>query len=95
MSSLLVFTRFYRMEIQSVMLVFLIHLFELLPLYLLSDFPHPSPLFPKWTNSIYRQCVTVWGGGGLSCVVDYILQEFDTDQIQNLQNYYTTPKQKH
>ncbi len=49
-------------------------------------FPH----FPKYTNS-------VWQRGGrvvLSCVIDYILQMFNTlfaDQIQNLRNCYTTP----
>jgi hypothetical protein len=47
-------------------------------LYLLSDLlPHPPPL-PMY--SIYRQCVTVGGGGGgvLKCTVDHILQEFYT-----------------
>jgi hypothetical protein len=36
----------------------------------------------------------VGGGGLLSCVVDHILQEFNTlfsDQIQNPQDCYTTP----
>jgi hypothetical protein len=37
-----------------------------------------TPLVSKRTE--YRQCVAVgWGGGGvLSCVVDHILQEFNT-----------------
>ncbi len=30
--------------------------------------------------------------GLLSCVVDHILQVFNTDQIQNLKNCYATPK---
>jgi hypothetical protein len=42
-------------------------------LYLLSDLlPLPSVQY-----SLYRQCVTV-GGGGLKCTVDHILQEFYT-----------------
>ncbi len=28
----------------------------------------------------------------MSCVVDHILQVFNTDQIQNLKNCYATPK---
>ncbi len=50
---------------------------ELLPLYLLPDLPHPSPL-PK--VNVYGQYAAVgrMGGGGLSCVVDHILHEFNT-----------------
>jgi hypothetical protein len=44
--------------------------------------------FIDWRYIIYRQYVAV--GGVLSCVVDHILQEFNTDQILNLQNCYTT-----
>ncbi len=65
----------------------------LLLLYLLSDLPPPPPFpLPKLNvqYSIYRQCVAV-GVGVLRCVVDHILQEFYTLQIQNLQNYFTTP----
>jgi hypothetical protein len=48
--------------------------------------PPPSPPLPMY--SIYRQCVTVKGGGWgvLKCTVDHILQE-----IRNLQNCFTTP----
>jgi hypothetical protein len=61
----------------------------LLPLYLLSDLP---PL-PK-LNVQYIQIVCVWGGGGLNCAVDHIMQGIlhsVSDQIQNLPNYLTTP----
>ncbi len=39
--------------------------------------PTPPPPPQKKTFSIYRQCVIV-GGGLLSCVVDHILEEFNT-----------------
>jgi hypothetical protein len=60
MSSLLVFKRVYRLEIQSVLLVFSTQLCELLPLYILSAwFTSPLPL-PK---VMHRQCVAWrwWG----------------------------------
>jgi hypothetical protein len=39
---------------------------ELLPLYLLSDLPHPSP--PYGTAYMYRQCVWMWEmGWGEGC----------------------------
>jgi hypothetical protein len=60
-------------------------------LYLLSDLL-PPPTFPMY--SIYRQCVTVWGGGSveMSCgpYSAGVLHSV-SDQIQNLQNFYTTP----
>jgi hypothetical protein len=65
----------------------------LLPLYLLSDLPPPSPL-PKVNVQYYRLSVVVGGWGVLNCVVDHILQEVNTmflTRIQNLQNCYTTP----
>jgi hypothetical protein len=68
----------------------------LLPLYLLSDLP---PTLPKPNvYSIYRQCDTVgegWGGG-LSCVVDHILQEFYTLFLTSFRTYEiaSPPKQK-
>ncbi len=64
---------------------------ELLPLYLLSDLAHPSPPFPKL-------CVAVGRGGGgrvLSCVVDHILQEFNTLFLTRFRNFkIATPPQK-
>jgi hypothetical protein len=70
MSTLLVINRVYRLEIQSVMLVFSTQLCELLPLLpsLWFTFPTPPP-FPK---SVFSD--SVWlggGGGGCSCVGDY------------------------
>jgi hypothetical protein len=54
----------------------------LLPLYLLSDLPHPSPL-PKVNvqiRNIQYSTDSVWlmERGVLSCVVGHILQEFNT-----------------
>ncbi len=77
MSSLLVFGRVYRLEVQSVMLVFSIPLVNCCP----STFSLTSPAtppFPKETYITYRQCVAVGGGGVLSCVVGHILQKFNT-----------------
>jgi hypothetical protein len=53
-------------------------------LYLLSDLLPPPP-FPMY--SIYRQCVTVEGGGVLKCTVDHILQEFYTLFLTSLRTY--------
>ncbi len=71
------------------------HTCVLLPLYLLFDLPL-SPLPKLNVHYIYRQCVAVGVGGVvLNCVVDLILQEgvlhSVSDQIQNLQNCFTTP----
>jgi hypothetical protein len=68
-----VFIRVYRLEIQSVMLVFSAQLCELLPPNLLWFNPTP---FPVSKNSIYKQCVARWGV--LSPVEDHILQELNT-----------------
>ncbi len=46
-----------------------------LPLYSTFSLTSSPPPFPMY--SIYRQCVTV-GGGGVKCTVDHILQEFYT-----------------
>jgi hypothetical protein len=62
MSSSLVFNRVYRLEIQSVMLVYFNPSCELLPIYLLSDLPPLPPSQSKRT--VYRQCVAVGEGGG-------------------------------
>ncbi len=62
MSSLLVFNRVYRPEIQSVMLVFSTQLCELLPLYnLLSG--SPAPPLPK--VNVQYNTDSVWLVGGL------------------------------
>jgi hypothetical protein len=81
MSSLLMINGVYRLEIQSVMLV------------LLTPLVNCCPSTLSLTHS-----VRLWRGAGvLTCVVNHILQEFNTlflnsDQIQNLLNcYYTTP----
>jgi hypothetical protein len=77
MSSLLVFNRVYRLEIQSVMLVFSTSFVKYYPSNLLSGSPPPPPP-PSQSQStvyMYRQCD--WEGVGvLSCVEDHILQEF-------------------
>ena len=59
-------------------------------LYLLSDLLPPFPMY-----SIYRQCVTVGGGGGdveMYCgpYSAGVLHSV-SDQIQNLHNCFTTP----
>jgi hypothetical protein len=81
MSSLLVFNRVYRLEIQSVLLVFSIPPVNCCPstFYLTSPTP---PLLPK-VNVQYIQTVCGCGGVGgvwgvLRCVVDHILQVFNT-----------------
>jgi hypothetical protein len=50
----------------------------LLPLCLLSDLPPSPPPKLNLHYSVYRQCVTVGGGGVLNCVVDHFLQEVYT-----------------
>jgi hypothetical protein len=94
MSSLLVITRVYRLEIQSVMLVFFDPALCMCPSNLLSVSPLPIPL--SKVKLQYIEAVCGWEGVGwvLSCVGDHILQEFIhfvSDQIQNLQNCFTTP----
>jgi hypothetical protein len=92
---LLVFNRVYRLEIQSVMLVFLTPLVKYCSSNLLTSSPPPSsPLFPVRlsTGLCFIQYVTMGGGGGrvvwraytgvIRCVFD---------QIPNLQNCFTTP----
>jgi hypothetical protein len=58
----------------------------LLPLYLLSDLPPPPPPLPK-LNVQHIQTVCVWGGGGLNCAVDHILQEFYTLFLTRFRTY--------
>ncbi len=92
MSSLLVFNKVYRLEIQSVMLVFSTQVCELLPLYPLSGSPPPPPPpLPKVQRTVYTDRGSGWagsvvgGGGVLSCVGDHILQEFNTLFLEPLQ----------
>jgi hypothetical protein len=64
------------------MLVFSTALVNSYPIYLLSDLLHPSSPLPK-VNEQYTCTQTVCGCGGgggvlLSCVVDHILQQFNT-----------------
>jgi hypothetical protein len=87
MSSLLVFYRVYRLEVQSVMLVFSTPLVNCCP-STFSLIPPPLPPFSKLTYS-----VRLWGGGGggggevLSCVVEHILQEFNALFLTRFRTY--------
>ncbi len=103
----IVFNRFYRLEMHSLMVGIFDpacellppwtkeHTCVLLPLHLLSASLWPPPPLPKLNvQYIYRQCVAVGVGGMLNCVVDHIMQEFYTlfqTRFQNLQNCFTTP----
>jgi hypothetical protein len=91
MSSLPVFNRVYRLEIQSVMLVFSTGFVNFCRYICLSGSPPPplpSPHLPKVKDSM---CLGE-GGEVLSCVGDHILQSV-SDQNQNLQNCYPKPPQ--
>ncbi len=63
-------------------------------LYLLSDLLPPSPPPPNVQYKLYRQYVTVGGGGGVEMYCGPysagVLHSV-SDQIRNLQNYFTTP----
>ncbi len=68
MSSLLVFNRVYRLEIQSVMLVFSTPLVNKRPSNLLTGSPTPLPTLPcvnKYTVYTYRVSKGLGGGGGM------------------------------
>ena len=80
-----VFIRVYRLEIQSVMLVFSTQLCELLPL--LPSLWFNCPPFPVSKYSIYRQCVAGRGWGLLSPIGDHILQEFHTRYLTRFRTY--------
>ncbi len=67
MSSLLVFNRVYRLEIQSVMLVFSIPLMNLRHSNLLTVSPHLSSLCEGWDQVVWRAYT-----GGIQCVFDQI-----------------------
>jgi hypothetical protein len=93
MSSLLVFNTVYRLEIQSVMLLFSTALVNKRP----STFSHvhfpppPLPCVNKYSSIHYIQCVT--GGEMIGLCGEHILGviHYVFDQIQNLQNCFTTP----
>ncbi len=99
----ILFKRFYRPEIHSLMVCIIDPTCELLPpwtkelylstvaplLYFLSDLLPPFPMY-----SVCRQCATVGVGGMLKCTVDHILQEFYTlllTRFRTLQNCFTIP----
>ncbi len=85
MSSLLVFNRVYRLEIQSVMLVFSIQLRELLPLQPFHWFT--SPPLPK-VKALYIKTVCGWEGvGGVELVGELILQGFNTLFLTRFSTY--------
>jgi hypothetical protein len=61
---------------------------ELLLLHFLSDLPHPSPpsQSKRTRRTVYIDSVWLWGvgrGGLFSCVVDHILQKFNTVFLTN------------
>ncbi len=95
MSSLLVFNRVYRLEIQSVMLVFSTPLVNCCP----STFSLTSPTPPQSKCSEYTDCVWLWGrGGGLEmCCRPNFLQEFNTLFLTRFRTYKLLhhPKHKH
>ena len=76
-SSLLAFNRVYRLEIESVMLVFGPRFVNYCASNLLSGSPPPSP--SQSQSTVYTDSVWLWGGWGvLSPVGDHILQKFKT-----------------
>ncbi len=99
----IVFNRFHRLEIHSLMVSIFDPACELLPpwtkeLYLCTVAPlpslwpsPPSPLLPKLNvRTVYTDSVWLWGGGGvLNCTVDHILQEFYTLFLTRFRTYKT------
>jgi hypothetical protein len=87
MSSLQVFYRVYRLEIQSVMLVFstpLVYCY-----FSTFSMTSPPPSQSKRTVPVYTDSVWLWGGGWgvLSCVADHILQEFNSLFLTRFRTY--------
>ncbi len=91
MLSLLVFNRVYRLEIQSVMLVFSTPFVNCCPSTFSLTFPTPPP----GKRTVYHaDSVRLWGLWVLSSVVDHILQEFNTLFLTRFRTYKTaTPSQ--
>jgi hypothetical protein len=84
MSSLLEFNRVYRLEIQSLMLVFSTPLMKCCP----STFFLTSPPLPP------SQSIRTAVGGGVGGVKDHILQEFNTLFLTRFRTYQSaTPPQ--
>ncbi len=87
--------RVYRLEIQSVMLLFSTQLCDLLPLQPSLWFPSlvPTPFPVSKYSKVYTD--SVWlGWGGCWVVLEPIFCRSLTlcsEQIQNLQNYFATP----
>jgi hypothetical protein len=75
MSSVLLFTRVYGMEIQSPMLVF------------------STPLVNCCSSTFSVYADSVWLGGGAGGVFSCVVKHSVSEQIQNLHNCNTTPKQ--
>jgi hypothetical protein len=91
--SLLVCNRVYRLEIQSVMLVFSTPLVNCSPSTFSLNFPTPPPL-PKVNAQYIKTVCGCEGWGVLSCVVDYILQEVNILFLTRFRTYKTaTPPQ--
>jgi hypothetical protein len=86
MSSLLVFNRDYRLEPQSVMLVFRPSFVNYCPSNLLSCSPPPLPKVK--IQCIQKVCGWEVGGGGvLSCFGDHFLQEINTLYLTRFRTY--------
>ncbi len=89
----LVYNRVYGLEIHSVMLVFSTSLVYCCP----STFSLTSPPLPLPTVNVQHIQTLCGCGGGvgvLSCVVDHILQEFNTLFLTRFRNYkIATPPQ--
>ncbi len=83
MSSLLVFNRILRLDIQSIMLVFSTPLVKYCPCNLLSGSPPPPPRVNK---SIYVFIQYVTGGGGIGLCGEYI-QELQTVNLTRYRTY--------
>jgi hypothetical protein len=67
----------------------------LLPLYCTFSLTSPSPPPPSQTKcTVYTDSVWVWGGGGVEMYCGpYFAGDLHSvsDQIQNLENFFTTP----
>jgi hypothetical protein len=85
-----VFNGVYRLEIQSVMLVFSTQLCEFLTFSLVHASPPPPATHPCVKEQFYRQTVCGWEGVGvwvLSPVGDHILHDFNTLHLTRFKIY--------